>query len=67
MLNNLLYGKEITQSPLDEIKVLTVDILAFIENCKKPEKEMECAISLDKRGVILAQLTELDELLNTYK
>lgn len=66
-LNNLLYGKEITQSPLDEIKVLTVDILAFIENCKKPEKEMECAISLDKRGVILAQLTELDELLNTYK
>ena len=67
MLNNLLYDKEITQSPLDEIKVLTVDILAFIENCKKPEKEMECAIFLDKRGVILAQLTELDELLNTYK
>lgn len=66
-LKNLLYGKEITQSPLDEIKVLTVDILAFIENCKKPEKKMECAISLDKGGVILARLTELDELLNTYK
>lgn len=66
-LNNLLYGKEITQSPLDKIKVLTVDILAFIENCKKPEKKMECAISLDKGGVILAYLTELDELLNTYK
>lgn len=66
-LNNLLYGKEITQSPLGEIKVLTVDILAFIENCKKPEKKMECAISLDKRGVILAQLTKLDELLNAYK